>query len=68
MNKLNEFLNKTLETEDYDYVVASDTDSVYLRLSNLVDRVLPSLQRQNRRLSRQEFGKIIIPFIEKQYE
>ena len=35
-NKLNEFLNKTLNTGDYDYVVASDTDSVYLRLGNLV--------------------------------
>ena len=35
-NKLNDFLNKTLNTGDYDYVVASDTDSVYLRLGNLV--------------------------------
>ena len=26
---------KTLDTGDYDYVVASDTDSVYLRLGNL---------------------------------
>ena len=34
--KLNEFLNTTLETTDYDYVVASDTDSVYLRLDGLV--------------------------------
>lgn len=28
MNKLNEFLNQQLKTEGYDYVVASDTDSV----------------------------------------
>ena len=36
-NKLNSFLNETLKTENYDYIVASDTDSVYLRLGNLVD-------------------------------
>ena len=29
INHLNEFLNKTLKTKDVDYVVASDTDSVY---------------------------------------
>lgn len=28
MNCLNEFLNKQMKTQDYDYVVASDTDSV----------------------------------------
>ena len=38
-DKLNSFLNNTVGTEDYDYVVASDTDSVYLRLGNLVDKV-----------------------------
>ena len=36
---LNEFMNMTVGTEDYDYVVASDTDSVYLRLGLLVDKV-----------------------------
>jgi len=39
--KLNEFLNKTLKTEDKDYVVASDTDSIYLVLGDMVD-TLPS--------------------------
>ena len=28
-DKLNAFLNKTVGTEDYDFVVASDTDSVF---------------------------------------
>lgn len=36
--RLNEYLNKILKTEGYDYVVASDTDSVYLRLDNLVEK------------------------------
>mgnify|MGYP003115576535 CR=1 FL=1 len=29
-----------LDTEDYDYVIASDTDSVYLRLNNLVEKYM----------------------------
>ena len=36
--KLNEYVNKILGTEDTDYVVASDTDSIYLNLGSLVDR------------------------------
>jgi len=36
--KLNQFMNKLLKTEE-DYVIASDTDSIYLRLGNLVDKV-----------------------------
>ena len=37
--KLNEFVNKTMKTEGVDYVVASDTDSIYLNLGPLVDLV-----------------------------
>ena len=37
--KLNEYVNKALGTEKEDYVVASDTDSIYLNLGSLVTRV-----------------------------
>jgi DNA polymerase elongation subunit (family B) len=37
-NKLNAFMNKTLKTEDKDYVVAIDTDSIYLTLETLVEQ------------------------------
>jgi DNA polymerase elongation subunit (family B) len=37
-NKLNGFMNNLLKTEK-DYVIASDTDSIYLRLSELVIKV-----------------------------
>jgi DNA polymerase elongation subunit (family B) len=37
-NKLNEYLNKLLKTEK-DYVIASDTDSIYLNLGPLVNSV-----------------------------
>ena len=38
-NKMNAYLNKILKTEGEDYVIASDTDSIYLNLGDLVDRV-----------------------------
>tara|TARA_R110000796_G_scaffold97265_2_gene204181 strand:+ start:2431 stop:3825 length:1395 start_codon:yes stop_codon:yes gene_type:complete len=37
-NKMNEYLNKILQTEKVDYVIASDTDSIYLNMGPLVDK------------------------------
>lgn len=39
-NHVNTYLNTLLHTLDVDYVIASDTDSVYLHLEPLVKRVL----------------------------
>jgi len=36
-NKMNAYLNKILKTENTDYVIASDTDSIYLNLGPLVE-------------------------------
>ena len=41
-NKMNEYLNKLLSTQDKDYVIASDTDSIYLNLGPLVNKFLAS--------------------------
>jgi DNA polymerase elongation subunit (family B) len=38
-HKINEYMNSLLKTSDVDYVIASDTDSIYLRLGELVDKV-----------------------------
>ena len=38
-DKMNRHLNKILKTENIDYVIASDTDSIYLNLGPLVERV-----------------------------
>ena len=38
-SKVNRYLNKVLKTEDVDYVIASDTDSIYLNMGPLVERV-----------------------------
>ena len=37
--KINKYMNDLLKTNDVDYVIASDTDSIYLRLGELVDKV-----------------------------
>ena len=37
-NRINTYLNKLLNTEEVDYVVASDTDSVYINFGPLVDK------------------------------
>ena len=37
--KMNSYLNKILKTNDVDYVIASDTDSIYLNLGPFVETV-----------------------------
>lgn len=37
-NKINEYMNKLVGTEGEDYVIASDTDSIYLKLGPLIDK------------------------------
>ena len=38
---INKYLNKILQTEDKDYVIAMDTDSLYITLDDLVKQVFP---------------------------
>ena len=40
-NTINKYMNKILKTEDKDYVIAIDTDSLYVRMGALVDEVKP---------------------------
>jgi len=35
---MNGYLNKLLRTEDIDYVIASDTDSIYINFGPLVNK------------------------------
>ena len=39
MNKMNSYLNKILKTDNEDYVIASDTDSLYINMGPLVESV-----------------------------
>ena len=39
---MNEYINKLLSTDNVDYVIASDTDSIYLNMGPLVDKFFAS--------------------------
>jgi DNA polymerase elongation subunit (family B) len=43
--KLNQYLNTHLKTEDHDYVIAIDTDSIYLCLDNLVETIFKGREK-----------------------
>ena len=44
-NKMNAYLNKILKTDGVDYVIASDTDSIYLNMGPLVERVFSEREK-----------------------
>lgn len=79
--EINKYLNKILKTTDIDYVIASDTDSVYLCLNNLVEKVYPSVSILDgeTKVSKPKIStivdfldksaeEILIPFIEKKFQ
>ena len=49
-NKMNVYLNKVLKTKEVDYVVASDTDSIYLHLGPLVQSVFKGREVTNEKI------------------
>ena len=69
-DKLNDFLNTTIGTDDHDYVVASDTDSIYVRLNKLIDRFLPECTDTNKIVDflDKSSEKIIQPLIDTKYD
>jgi DNA polymerase elongation subunit (family B) len=68
--ELNEFLNQTFQTEDEDFVVASDTDSVYVTLSLLVERYFGTITDKNKIVDAiDKFCRDKVePFIEQSYQ
>jgi len=46
-NRMNNYLNKILKTEGEDYVIASDTDSIYLNLGPLVEVIYKGREKTN---------------------
>ena len=70
-NKVNRYLNSLLQTEDVDYVIASDTDSIYLNFGPLVDKFFSNKCGEKTKI----VGIIdkvcqdkLEPFIEKSYQ
>ena len=69
--KVNKYLNKILKTKNIDYVIASDTDSIYLHLGPLVDHVFsPALPQKEKVVDFLNKSCIsqIEPFIEKSFK
>ena len=69
-HSLNEYLNKILNTRGEDYIIASDTDSVYITFDKLVSKVFVSDTDNNKIV---EFldtvaKEKIEPFIDKSYQ
>ena len=44
-NRMNRYMNKVLKTENKDYVIASDTDSIYLHLGPLVQVIFKDREK-----------------------
>ena len=66
--KINEFLNKLLKT-DTDYVVASDTDSIYVNMGPLVEAMCPGKSvDQTVDYLNKCCNEIVEPFINKCYD
>ena len=70
-NKMNAYLNKLLQSQDIDYVIASDTDSIYLNLGPLVDKFFSNKSSDKARIVAL-LDKIcqdkLEPFIDSSYE
>ncbi len=70
-NKVNGYLNKLLSTEEIDYVVASDTDSIYINFGPLVNKFFGNKIEDKAKivsLLNQVCEDKLEPFIDKSYE
>jgi len=68
--KINEYMNKILESDAADYVIASDTDSIYLRLGELVNKFIKDTKDKNKVISLMDkiCEEKIQPYIDRSYK
>jgi DNA polymerase elongation subunit (family B) len=68
-NKLNDFMNKTMKTDGKDYVIAIDTDSIYLSLEDLVEKICVGKTTEEKIIFMDKTcEKVIQPFIDGGYQ
>lgn len=66
-DQVNSYINKICDTKDVDYIIAIDTDSLYIKLDTLVKKYCPD--NHNKIDFLDKFGnERLIPFISKKYE
>ena len=69
-NKVNEYMNGILKSTNHDYVIASDTDSIYLKFDDLIQKIMPG-ERDNTKIVNyldKIVKKAFDPFIQKQFD
>ena len=68
--KMNKFLNEKAKTNNYDYIVASDTDSIYVRLEKIVTGVFGENADIQQAVSYLDklCSKVIEPYIDESYQ
>lgn len=64
---INRFLNKVLKTDGEDYVIASDTDSVYLRLGGVVGMCKETHSEKIVDFLNNFCERVLQPYIDKQF-
>jgi len=67
-NKMNEYLNRILKTKNFDYLIASDTDSIYVDMEGLVNKVGITDELQIVKMLDEFCEQKIQPMINKSYE
>jgi len=69
-NKINKFLNEKLETENVDYIIASDTDSLYITLQGLVDKYFKNKTDREKivKFINKVSNEILQPFIDSSFD
>jgi len=68
-NKLNVFMNKTMKTQNKDYVIAIDTDSIYLTLETFIESVCAGkTDEQKIKYMDKICEGVFQPFIDKGYQ
>ena len=67
---INEYLNKTLKTEDIDYVIACDTDSMYITLDKMVESIFEPNTPHKKIVDWMDkvAEEVFEPFIDKHYQ
>ena len=68
--KINEYMNSLLKTQEKDYVIASDTDSIYLNMGPLVQKLYPNVSETKKVIDFMDkvCDQKIQPFIDSSYQ
>ena len=70
-DRMNDYLNKIIGTKDEDYIIAVDTDSIYVTFEKLVDKVMGEKQsdiNKTIRFLNTICNEKFMPYINQQYE